>query len=519
MPKKEKSLESSLWESANKLRGNVEPSEYKHVVLGLFFLKFACDKYEERKSQIIAEGKEKYVDFVEFYTMKNVFYLKERARWSYLVSNAKQPNIALLIDDALSTIEKDNPTLKGALPDNYYSRTFPDDVTNLSSLLDTVNKIDTLKDKQLDIIGRVYEYFLGKFSQAEGRDKGEYYTPKCIVNFIASLIQPYKGYIYDPCCGSGGMFVQSFKFVQSHKGNTKELAIYGQERTATTRKLARMNLAIRGINADFGEKAVSTFSDDQHKDLKADFVMANPPFNQKNWRAENELIDDPRWNGYIVPPVGDANYAWILNIVSKLNQNGIAGFLLANGALSDSGDQYQIRKRLIENRLVEAIIMLPRDMFYTTDISVTLWILNRNKKERIVELFGQNRHLRDRREEILFMDLRQCGSPYEKKFIAFTDDEILKHAKIFHDWQTVEKETLYKDIPEYCFSATFEDVKTQDFSLVPNKYIKFINRDENIDFDSKMKQIQIQLSSLMKEEEQSKQAVLKVFEDLGYEIK
>ncbi|GGB62241.1 hypothetical protein GCM10011409_44270 [Lentibacillus populi] len=362
----DKSIEETLWDSANKLRGSVETSEYKHVVLGLIFLKFASDKFEDRKAELITEGKEKYVDMVEFYTMKNVFYLPEISRWGYLVENAKQEDIALKIDTALFTVEKNNPALKGALPDNYYSR-LNLDVSKLASLIDTINNIDTLRDKQQDIVGRIYEYFLSKFALAEGKGKGEFYTPKSIVNLIAEMLEPYKGKIYDPACGSGGMFVQSVKFIESHQGSKKDVSIYGQEYTTTTYKLAKMNLAIRGISANLGDTPADTFFNDQHKDLKADFIMANPPFNQKQWRADNELIDDSRWAGYEVPPRGNANYAWILNIVSKLSENGVAGFLLANGALSGGGDEYKIRKKLIENDLVEAVIMLPRNLFYTTD--------------------------------------------------------------------------------------------------------------------------------------------------------
>jgi len=414
--KNSKSIEETLWDSANKLRGTVEPSEYKHVVLGLIFLKFASDKFEERRKELIVEGKEKYIDMVEFYTMKNVFYLPEISRWSYLIENAKQDDIAIKIDTALFTVEKNNPSLKGALPDNYYSR-LSLDVSKLASLLDTINNIDTLKDKQQDIVGRVYEYFLSKFALAEGKGKGEFYTPKSIVNLIAEMIEPYKGKIYDPCCGSGGMFVQSMKFVESHHGSQKDISIYGQENISTTYKLAKMNLAIRGISANFGDIPENTFFRDQHKDLKADYVMANPPFNQKQWRADNELTDDPRWAGYDVPPTGNANYAWILNMVSKLSENGVAGFVLANGALIGDGTEKAIRKKLIENNLVEAIVVLPQNMFYTTNISVTLWFLNKNKKARTVELNGKIKKYRNREKEILFIDLREIGIPFEKKYI------------------------------------------------------------------------------------------------------
>lgn len=515
--KQEKSMEAALWESANKLRGAVEPSEYKHVVLSLIFLKYASDKYEERKQEIIDEGHAEFVDNVAFYTMKNVFYLPPVARWKYIMEQSKQSDIALKIDTALFTIENNNPNLKGALPDNYYSR-LALDTNKLASLLDEINKIELTKYKEQDVMGRVYEYFLSNFALQEGKGKGEFYTPKCIVNLIAELIEPYKGKIYDPCCGSGGMFVQSMKFVQAHHGNTRDIAIYGQEATNTTLKLARMNLAIRGISADLGKKAVSTFTDDQHPTEKFDYIMANPPFNQKDWRGENELTNDHRWDGYEVPPVSNANYGWILHMVSHLSQNGVAGFLLANGALSGDGTELAIRKKLIENKLVEAIIILPRNLFYTTDISVTLWILNRNKKARTVIQNGIAKNYRDREQEILFMDLRQMGSPFEKKYIELTETDRRKVADTYHAWQTKEW-TDEDNIPEFCYSAKLDEIEAKGFSLVPSKYIKFVNRDENIDYDTKMKQLQFELTELLREEEQSKADLLAVLKDLGYEIK
>ena len=482
-PKKEISMEEALWKSADKLRGSVEPAEYKHVVLSLFFLKFASDKFEECRNKIIATHGEKYADMKPFYTQENVFYLPEESRWKYIIENAKQDDIALKIDTALYTIEKNNPALKGALPDNYYSRLHID-TAKLASLLDEINRINT-DDKENDIIGRVYEYFLSKFALAEG---------------------------------SGGMFVQSIRFVEAHSGNKKKVSIYGQEYTNTTFKLAKMNLAIRGISANLGEMAANTFTNDQHKDLKADFIMANPPFNQKQWRAENELVDDPRWNGYEVPPTSNANYGWILNIVSKLSQNGVAGFLLANGALSDDGTELKIRQQLIENHLVEAIIILPRNLFYTTDISVTLWVLNKNKKARVVEQNGKLKRYRNREDEILFMDLRQMGSPYEKKYIELTEEDRAKVTSVYHNWQQKGYEETYENVPEFCYSASFEEVKEKGFTLVPSRYIEFVNRDENIDFDTKMKSLQGELKELLVQEEKSKSDLLAVFKELGYEI-
>lgn len=515
--KKEKSIEETLYAACDKLRGMVEPAEYKHVVLGLIFLKYAGDKFEERKQELIEEGKEKYVEMKEFYNQKNIFYLLAESRWSYIIKNSKQNDIAIKIDTALHTIEKNNPALKGALPENYFSR-LNMDVSKLAALLDTINNINTLKDKGHDIVGRVYEYFLRKFAIAEGKGKGEFYTPKTIVNLIAELIEPYKGIIYDPACGSGGMFVQSIKFIESHHGNKKEVSIYGQEATPTTYKLAKMNLAVRGIAANLGDVAADTFSKDQHPDLKADFIMANPPFNQKDWRAVNELTDDPRWRGYDVPPVSNANYGWILNMVSKLSDNGVAGFILANGALSGGGEEYKIRRRLIENKLVEAIVIIPRNTFYTTDISVTLWILNKNKKARSLKVNDGMKNYREREDETLFIDLRKWGSEYEKQFIELTTDDISKVAENFHNWQQADYKTTYKNVPEYCYSANFKQLQENDFSLVPSKYIEFVDRDSKINFDKEMKRVQKDFKVLLEEEKQSQSQLVNAFKILGYEL-
>ena len=512
---KEKSMEEALWESANKLRGSVEPSEYKHVVLSLIFLKYANDRFMERYQELVDDGKENFANNPVFYNAKNVFYLELESRWGYLMKNAKQNNLAVLIDKALTKVEQNNPTLKGALPNNYYAG-LALDRTKLAALLDEINKIDTLKDPENDLIGRVYEYFLRKFAIAEGKGKGEYYTPKSIVNLIAEMIEPYRGKIYDPCCGSGGMFVQSLKFIEAHHGNKKDISVYGQEYTNTTYKLAKMNLAIRSIAGNLGEMAADTFHNDQHKDLKADFIMANPPFNQKSWRAENELNDDPRWIGYETPPTSNANYGWILNIVSKLSANGTAGFLLANGALSGDGTELAIRKQLIKNKIVEAIVILPRNMFYSTDISVTLWILNNNKKARTMEQNGKMVRYRNREDEVLFIDLRQWGEPFEKKYIQFSPEQITQIAQNFHNWQREGAQDTYRNVPEYCYSATIDEIEQKGWSLVPSKYIEFANRDEQIDFDSKMKELQTEIRSLLQQEEQSKKDLKDLFDKLGF---
>lgn len=515
---KQKGFEESLWESANKLRGGVEPSEYKHIVLSLIFLKFVSDTFEAQRTKIEHTHGKQYIDMVEFYTKDNVFFLPETSRWQFILQHAKQDDIAVKIDTALTNIEKNNKALAGALPDNYFSR-IDLEVSKLAALLDEVNNIDTINNQHEDVVGRVYEYFLSNFALAEGKGKGEFYTPKSIVNLIAEMIEPYRGKIYDPCCGSGGMFVQSLKFIESHKGNRKDVSIYGQEQTTTTYKLAKMNLAIRGISANLGEAPRDTFAKDQHPDLKADFIMANPPFNQKDWRADDELTKDPRWKGYDVPPTSNANYAWILHMVSKLSENGVAGFILANGALSGDGTEKLIRKAMIENGLVEAIAVLPMRMFYTTDISVTLWILNRNKKEHTIKQGDLTRNYRNRQNEVLFMDLRKIGESFEKKYIQFSEQQISDIAKTLHDWQQVDIEKTYQDIPEYCYSATIDEIKAKDYSLVPSKYIEFVNRDENIDFDEKMVSLQQEFTDLLKAEANSKNELLDVFRELGYEIK
>lgn len=514
-PKAVKSMEAALWESCNKLRGAVEPAEYKHVVLSLIFLKYAGDRFELRKQELLDSGLQEYIDQVEFYTAENVFYLPEECRWTYIMENAKQPNIFQIIDDALSNIEKKNKQLAGALPNNYYSN-LGLDKTKFASLLDEINRLDTVRDAENDLIGRVYEYFLGKFAIAEGKGKGEYYTPKSVVNLIAELIEPYDGKIYDPCCGSGGMFVQSVKFVRAHNGNQKNISVYGQENTNTTFKLARMNLAIRGISADIRQG--DTFHNDQHRDLKADYIMANPPFNQKDWRESNQLTSDPRWSGYDTPPTSNANYGWILNILSKLSTNGTAGFLLANGALSADGTELAIRRKLIDNDKVEAILILPRNLFYSTDISVTLWILNNNKKAHVATKNGREIHYRDRENEVLFMDLRQMGIPFEKKYVELDQETRDTVVRTFHNWQQQGHEQTYRNEPEYCYSATKKEIEQKGYSLVPSKYIEFRNRDEQVDFDAKMRELQGDLHDLLQQEEESTKELKELFEKLGYKL-
>lgn len=519
----EVSLETVLWNCRVALRGVGTTEKNRDAVIGLVFLKFAGDKFEKRRKEL----QEQYGDipaFLEkpsFYNAANVFYLKETARWSYIVKNASANNIAVIIDQAMADIEESNPPLKGALTLNLFA-TLGADKSKIKDLIDNVNQIDEKRFQEEDLIGRVYEYFLQIYAASGTKEDGEFYTPACVVKLIAEMIEPYSGVVYDPCCGSGGMFVQSMKFVDRHNGNRQKISVIGQESQAETWRLCKMNLAIRGIAHNLGEKNASTFTEDLHKDRKVDFIMANPPFNLKGWRKEVELTDDYRWRGYSVPRASNANYAWILHMISKLDVNhGIAGFLLANGALNDP-DEFEIRKQIIENDKVEAIIVLPRDMFYTTDISVTLWIVNMNKKAGVVN----GRQLRDRSNEILFMDLRRWDSNIEeividkgkkKKKTVLTDDQIAEIKKVYSTWQSVDQ-SGYSDVAEFCKSATIEDVRSHNYSLAPSKYIEFIDHDLDINYEEEMARIQTEMQDVMKAEKKSQQMLEEAFRGIGYGI-
>ena len=545
-PKVEKtiSLESILMNCRNALRGKIGGNDTnRDAVMTLTFLKFVGDKFEKRRKEIeekYAKDKEYckiQVETVAQYISENVFYIPKHARWSNIVENASKNEIAVILDKALKDIQEKNPALSGALPTNFYTTNLGGLTKELKKLIDEVNRIDETQFVDKDLIGRVYEYFLQAFSiDSTGKENGEFYTPANIVELITELIEPYDGVVYDPCCGSGGMFVQSIKFVERHQGNKKKISVRGQESNPDTWRLAILNLAIRGISHDLGTKAVSTFSEDLHTADKhrdhpfADFIMANPPFNLKGWRGENELLTDPRWYpAYQIPPVSNANYAWILHMLSKLDtQNGIAGFLLANGALNagkgKEGEkdevEFEIRKQLIDNDKIEAIIVLPRDMFYSVDLSTTLWILNNNKKAH--ERNG--RKLRDRRNEILFIDLRRWdenimkdnnGSGGSTKFVILSEEQIVKVRHIYFSWQT---DIDYTDIDELCMSATLEQIKTQKYSLAPSKYIKFVDRDLDIDYETEMKRIQAEMKDILTVEVKSQDLLKTAFDGIGYGI-
>ncbi|HIF9530609.1 TPA: N-6 DNA methylase [Photobacterium damselae] len=525
--KKKKSFEETLWDTANQLRGSVESSEYKHVVLSLVFLKFISDKFEAKRQQLIDNGQETFVDMDVFYQQDNVFFLPEDARWSYVKARAKQDDIAVIIDTALSTIEKNNSALKGALPDNYFSR-MDLEVKKLASLIDAIENIDTLANEcdmtQEDLVGRVYEYFLGRFAATEGKGGGEFYTPKSVVTLLAEMLEPYQGKIYDPCCGSGGMFVQSLKFVESHQGKSKDIAIYGQELTSTTFKLAKMNLAIRGLTGNLGERSADTFFSDQHPDLKADFIMANPPFNLKDWRNEAELTDDPRFNGFRTPPTGNANYGWILHMLSKLSEDGTAGFVLANGSMSsNTSGEGEIRQQLIENDRIECMIALPGQLFYTTQIPVCLWFMTKNKKAN--PRYGY----RDRTGETLFIDAREMGTMVSRVHKELTRDDIAKIADTYHAWRSDESELTrridakeisveqYEDTAGYCKMATIADIKANDFVLTPGRYVGAADlEDDGIPFETKMTDLTQTLYRQLDEAEALDKAIRANMGALGY---
>jgi type I restriction enzyme M protein len=484
----EQSLESIMWNCRNALRGTVGGNEKnRDAVMGLVFLKFAGDKFDKRREAIKAQYGDvpAFLEKESFYLSENVLYLNETSRWSFIVKNAKQEGIAVIIDTAMKDIEDGNPPLKGALPQNFYA-TLGTRPEQMSALISEIDKINEERFHDRDLIGRVYEYFLQVFAIDSGtsNEKGEFYTPASIVQLIAEIIEPYSGVVYDPCCGSAGMFVSSIKFVERHNGNCSKISVVGQERNPDTWRLAKMNLAIRGIAHNLGERPESTFADDLHKDKKVDFIMANPPFNLKlnaQGVTQDKLNGDQRWDGYSTPPVSNANYAWILHMLSKLDvTNGIAGFLLANGALNADGIEGEIRKNLVENDKVEAIIVLPREMFYSTDISVTLWILNNNKKARSLN----GRQVCDRQGEVLFIDLRRWNDNiYEKKYVQFSDEQIADVRKIYTSWQTDEG---YADVPELCRSATKAEITAQNYSLAPSE---FIDHDLEIDYAAEMARI------------------------------
>ena len=518
-PTKEETLETILFSCRNSLRGRAPMTDKRDLLLTLVFMKFIGYRFKDQQDKIRKELKEKGITdekFIEIqlnrpnqYQKDGVFFLTDETYWDKLI-DVPPTKMALAFDAAIKSLDDNEPKLKNALPQQIFTNTQLEPSV-LKSVVDEIEKIDPKKFTDHDLIGRVYEYFLQAFSINADKEEGEFYTPHSIVELIASLIEPFDGTVYDPCCGSGGMFVQATKFIEAHGGNTKAVNVYGQESEPSTYRLAKMNLAIRGISYHLGDRAVSTFSNDQHKDIKFDYIMANPPFNLKKYAEYGDFENDLRWRGYGTPPTSNANYAWILHILNKLDvANGVAGFLLANGALDDD-DTKAIRQKLIEKDKIEAIIVLPREMFYSTDISVTLWILNNNKK-------GGPRHgrqLRNREGEFLFVDLRTWNENiYEKKFVRLSDEQIADVCKIYFDWQTTKVENYAK--PELYYAAHIDEIREKGFSLVPSRYIEFVDRDTEMDYKTALVHMSQQFDALKKRWDENESTLVNAFKVLGY---
>jgi type I restriction enzyme M protein len=466
-------FEDVLWKAADKLRGAMDAGEYKHVVLGLIFLKYVEDAFEERRGAlrgelesegITGEQAEELLESRDEYTAEGVFWVPPEARWAYLRDRAKQPEIGKLIDSAMDLIELDNPSLIGVLPKTYARPGM--NVRRLGELVDLISGIGlgAAEHREKDILGRVYEYFLGRFASTEGKGGGEFYTPRVVVRLLVEMIEPFSGRVYDPCCGSGGMFVQAERFVEAHGGRRNDIAVYGQESNDTTWRLAKMNLAIRGIEADLGPRWGDSFHEDLHPDLKADFILANPPFNISDWGGD-QLRDDQRWR-YGVPPVGNANYAWLQHMASHLSPRGVAGVVLANGSLStQQSGEGEIRRRMIDEDLVECIVALPPQLFYSTGIPASLWFLNRDKTS------GGARAWRERRGEVLFVDARKLGIMVDRTHRELTDEDIADIAGTYRAWRGERGAGEYADAPGFCASATVKEIAEQQYVLTPGRYV------------------------------------------------
>ena len=455
-------IEASLFKTADKLRGNMEPSDYKHVALGLIFLKHISDGFELKRQQLLAEYPEGAEDPDE-YLAENVFWVPADARWSHLQANAKQTTIGKLIDEAMMAIEKVNPTLKGVLPKDYGRPAL--NAVMLGELIDLISGIalGQGKDKARDLLGRVYEYFLGQFAGSEGKRGGEFYTPRSVVRTMVEMLEPYKGRVYDPCCGSGGMFVQSEKFVEAHGGRLGDIAIYGQESNYTTWRLCKMNLAVRGIDADIKWNSEGTFHKNELPDLRADVILANPPFNISDWGGER-LREDGRWK-FGTPPAGNANYAWLQHILHHLAPAGTAGVVLANGSMSSTqSGEGEMRRAMIEGEVIDCMIALPGQLFYSTQIPACLWFLAKDKSNGI----ARDRKLRDRRGEVLFIDARKLGFMVDRTRKEFSDADITQIAETYHAWRLGEG---YADIAGFCKSASLEEIRSHGHVLTPGRYV------------------------------------------------
>lgn len=512
-------FESELWRAADALRSNMDAAEYKHVVLGLIFLKYISDAFEEQRAKLEADRAQGAdSEDPDEYRAVNIFWVPKEARWSKLKSEAKQPTIGKVIDDAMLAIERDNPSLKGVLPKDYAHPRL--DKQRLGQLIDMISNIGlgNKANRSKDILGRVYEYFLSQFASAEGKKGGQFYTPRCVVRVLVEMLAPYKGRVYDPCCGSGGMFVQSEKFVEAHGGKIGDISIYGQESNHTTWRLAKMNLAIRGIDGNLGKEHADTFHRDLHPDLKADFILANPPFNMSDWGLEH-LNDDKRWK-YGIPPTGNANFAWVQHIIHHLAPTGLAGFVLANGSMSSNqSGEGEIRKNIIEADLVDCMVALPGQLFYSTQIPACLWFIAREKKASALPAApGAKRGAgRDRRGQTLFIDARKLGRMVDRTHRELTDEDIANIANTYHAWRGEKDAGEYADVPGFCKSATLEEIRKHGYVLTPGRYVGAeAVEDDGEPFEEKMRRLVAQLREQQAEAAKLDAAIEANLRVLGY---
>lgn len=490
-------IEKQLWKAADKLRKNIDAAEYKHVVLGLIFLKYISDAFEELHSKLLAEVDQGAdPEDRDEYRAENIFFVPPSARWSYLQSRAKTPEIGKDVDAAMDAIERDNPSLRNVLPKVYARGNL--DPTNLGGLIDLISNIamGDAQARSADVLGHVFEYFLGEFALAEGKKGGQFYTPKSVVKLLVEMLEPYKGRVFDPCCGSGGMFVQSEEFVARHQGRLNDISIYGQESNQTTWRLAKMNLAIRGIDSSQVKwNNEGSFLNNAHKDLKADYVIANPPFNDSDWSGD-QLRGDARWQ-YGDPPAGNANYAWIQHFLYHLSPSGQAGFVLAKGSLtSKTSGEGEIRKALVEARLVDCIVNLPAKLFLNTQIPASLWFLSRNRA---------NGKFRNRRDEILFIDARNLGHLINRRTLEFSDEDIAQIANTYHAWRS--QNGNYEDVAGFCKAAPLDRVRELDYVLTPGRYVGLPDEEDDFDFAERFTQLQAELAAQLAEESRLNAAI------------
>ena len=498
-------LETKLWSAADKLRGNMDAAEYKHVVLGLIFLKYISDRFQEVYDDLSARQDTDYTDpeDPDEYLAQKTFWVPVEARWGKFQANAKNPEIGIIIDRAMTAIERDNPSLKGVLPQNYGREDL--DKRRLGELIDLIATIamGDSASRSHDILGRVYEYFLGEFASAEGKKGGQFYTPKSVVRVLVEMLQPYRGRVYDPCCGSGGMFVQSEKFIEEHGGNVGDISVYGQESNPTTWRLCKMNLAIRGIDANIGASAADTFYDNQHPDLRADYVIANPPFNMSDWGGQL-LEDDPRWL-YGTPPSGNANFAWVQHMIYHMTSTGRAGFVLSNGSMStNTRGEKEIRQAMVDDDLIDCMIALPPQLFYNTQIPACLWFLNKAKPAH-------------RKGETLFIDARRMGYMIDRTLRDLRDEDIHKITETYRIWRT--DGNSYADEAGFCKSATLEEIAGHGYVLTPGRYVGASDvEDDGEPFDEKMDRLTATLREQFAESERLEAIIKKNLAKLGYDV-